>query len=67
MPDEGTSLSLLQWAGNQDQEAWRRLVTLYQPLIIFWCQRAGLGGADVHDAVQEIFMSCLWAMPTGTA
>lgn len=50
-----TSLSLLDRARGRDEEAWRRLVSLYQPLVLFWCRRSGFGNEDAHDVAQEVF------------
>jgi RNA polymerase sigma-70 factor, ECF subfamily len=55
MPDQRTSSALLQQAVNQDPQAWNRLVSLYKPLIAYWCRRAGLTDEDVNDVVQEVF------------
>jgi RNA polymerase sigma-70 factor (ECF subfamily) len=50
-----TSLSLLERARRQDPAAWDRLVGLYRPLVLFWCNRAGLRGPDAEDVSQEVF------------
>jgi RNA polymerase sigma-70 factor (ECF subfamily) len=50
-----TSLSLLERARANDGEAWQGLVRLYEPLVSFWCRRAGLQGPDAEDLVQEVF------------
>lgn len=50
-----TSLSLLQRAGADDQEAWQQLVYLYGPLVQRWCRRAGLNDEDTADVFQETF------------
>lgn len=52
---DGTPLSLLERVRANDAEAWRRLVTLYQPLIRFWGTRGGIPTADVEDVCQEVF------------
>jgi RNA polymerase sigma-70 factor (ECF subfamily) len=52
-----TSSGLIARAKAHDQEAWRRLVRLYGPLIDFWIRRAGLPAADTEDAFQEVFQS----------
>jgi RNA polymerase sigma-70 factor (ECF subfamily) len=56
-PDRGrdTSSTLLERARANDAGAWRRLVELYRPLVLFWCGRAGLTGADAEDVAQEVF------------
>jgi RNA polymerase sigma-70 factor (ECF subfamily) len=50
-----TSSSLLQRVKAQDQEAWRRLIRLYGPLVDFWLRRTGLQPADAEDIFQEVF------------
>lgn len=53
--DDDTSRSLLIRARSNDQEAWRRLVDLYSPLVAHWCQQWGVSTADMPDLVQEVF------------
>jgi RNA polymerase sigma-70 factor (ECF subfamily) len=50
-----TSLSLLQRARARDDEAWRRLLQLYRPLVLYWCARRGARGEDGDDIAQEVF------------
>ena len=50
-----TSSSLLNRVKARDQEAWRRLVRLYGPLVDFWLRRHHLQSADAHDVFQEVF------------
>jgi RNA polymerase sigma-70 factor (ECF subfamily) len=54
-PDGGTSLSLLQRLRASDGDAWHRLVRLYGPLVLYWCGRWGVAGADAEDVSQEVF------------
>jgi RNA polymerase sigma-70 factor (ECF subfamily) len=35
--------------------AWQRFLTLYRPLVLYWCGRAGLQAADAEDVAQEVF------------
>jgi RNA polymerase sigma-70 factor (ECF subfamily) len=60
MPDETlrgelTSLSLLERARANDPGAWRRLATLYRPLVLFWCRRANCPPAEAEDVAQDVF------------
>jgi RNA polymerase sigma-70 factor (ECF subfamily) len=55
--DQTTSLGLLQRARANDGDAWRRIVSLYGPLVRLWCGRAGLGPEDAEDVSQEVFAS----------
>ena len=59
-----TSLSLLERVKSQDQEAWRRLVQLYGPLLLYWAARQGFGGTDAEDLVQEVLMKLVRELPT---
>src|SRR5262245_6629298 len=52
-----TSLTLLQRVRANDQEAWRRLVHLYAPLVRYWVQCGGVSAADRDDLVQEVFQA----------
>jgi RNA polymerase sigma-70 factor (ECF subfamily) len=49
-----TSLSLLERARANDEEAWHRLVDLYGPLVYYWCQRK-LPRGEIEDVFQEVF------------
>jgi RNA polymerase sigma-70 factor (ECF subfamily) len=53
--EQSTSLSLLERARRRDPQAWKRLLQLYRPLVLFWCRRAGLYGPDAEDVGQEAF------------
>ena len=52
-----TPLSLLErvQAPVRDEVAWNRLVALYQPLVRFWCGRAGIAIPELDDLIQEVF------------
>lgn len=52
-----TSMSLLDQAQAQDEEAWKRIHELYHPLVYKWCRRRGLGEAATNDVGQEVFTS----------
>lgn len=52
-----TSLTLIAEIRNHDQEAWRRLVVLYTPLLRQWCHRWGVRGEDTEDVLQEVFQA----------
>jgi RNA polymerase sigma-70 factor (ECF subfamily) len=54
-PAEATPLSLLERLRRNEGQAWRRAMQLYEPLIGYWCRRAGLGQADAEDVTQEVF------------
>jgi RNA polymerase sigma-70 factor (ECF subfamily) len=51
----GTSHSLLERLHNRaDDEAWRRLLSVYEPWLRGWLSRHDLQPADVEDVLQEI-------------
>jgi len=54
-PKQVTPLSLLERARANDPEAWRRLIDLYRPLVLFWCGRGGIRSEDAEDVTQEVF------------
>jgi RNA polymerase sigma-70 factor (ECF subfamily) len=49
-----TSLSLLERIKGNDPLAWQRLLDLYTPLILHWCFRWQVRGADADDVTQEV-------------
>ncbi|MEK6239748.1 MAG: sigma-70 family RNA polymerase sigma factor [Planctomycetales bacterium] len=55
--ENSTDVSLLQRVRNNDQDAWRRLVRVYSPLVYQWCRRAGLAPENAADAMQETFLA----------
>ena len=54
-PAQVTPLSLLERARANDADAWRRLMDLYRPIVLFWCARAGLRAEDAEDVTQGAF------------
>jgi RNA polymerase sigma-70 factor, ECF subfamily len=54
-PLGSTSSSLIKRVKSRDEQAWRRMVRLYGPLVDFWVRRTGLQHADSHDVFQEVF------------
>ena len=55
-----TPASLLERLKRTDnQDAWRRFVQLYMPLIYRWASQAGLGENEASDLVQEVFLVLL--------
>jgi RNA polymerase sigma-70 factor (ECF subfamily) len=56
-PHGATPLSLLERARARQPEAWRQLMGLYQPLVLYWCGRHGLSTHDAEDMSQEVFAS----------
>ena len=52
-----TSQSLLAEARRADPAAWKRLATLYAPLVASWCRRWGVADQDVVDLLQDVFLA----------
>ncbi len=46
-----------------DQEAWRRFVNMYTPLLYKWARGMGLQSSDAADLVQEVFAVLVRQMP----
>lgn len=62
MPE--TSCTLLErLRDGDDDQAWRRLVDLYTPLIQGWLGRYALPAADVEDLTQEVMTALVREMP----
>src|SRR5262249_42584679 len=59
-----TSASLLnRLKGGNEQEAWRRFVLLYTPLLYCWGGRLGVQEADAADLVQDVFTLLYQKLP----
>jgi RNA polymerase sigma-70 factor (ECF subfamily) len=52
-----TSLTLLERAKQNDQQAWGRLVKLYSPLVYRLCRVSQVQASDSRDIVQDVFRS----------
>jgi RNA polymerase sigma-70 factor, ECF subfamily len=50
-----TSSTLLAGVKAHEPEAWKRFVTLYQPLVFYWCRQGGLQAVDGEDVAQNVF------------
>jgi RNA polymerase sigma-70 factor (ECF subfamily) len=59
----GTSTGLLQRAMLREDAAWARLVSLYGPLVYWWCRRWGLQPSDAENVGQEVFMQVFEGLP----
>lgn len=46
-----------------DDEAWRRFVKIYTPLLYHWVERWGMQSQDAADLVQEVFVVLLQSLP----
>ncbi len=55
-PMDPTSLSLLERAKGGVDQAWGRLVALYQPLVHGWLRRQGLPHHAAEELTQEVLL-----------
>src|SRR5262245_44278634 len=61
---EKPSSSLLRRLTNpEDQASWGEFVALYEPLLIRYVRKKGLGEHDANDVVQNIFISLFRKLP----
>ncbi len=59
-----TSVSLLnRLKGGNEEEAWRRFVLLYSPLLYCWARRLNVRDADAADLVQDVFTLLYQKLP----
>lgn len=59
-----TAISLLERLRRPgEQDAWRRFVSIYTPLIYYWARQAGLQQQDAADLAQEVFAHLFEKMP----
>jgi RNA polymerase sigma-70 factor (ECF subfamily) len=59
-----TSVSLLaRLAGAPNEDDWRRLFDLYQPLLRAWLARANVPEADADDLAQEVLLVVFREVP----
>jgi RNA polymerase sigma-70 factor (ECF subfamily) len=58
-----TSLSLLDRLGAGDQDAWRRMLLLYTPLLHGWLRPAGLQLTEIEDLIQNALTIVLRKLP----
>lgn len=59
-----TPISLLERLRLPDeQQAWRRFVALYTPLLYHWARKVGLSAADAEDLVQDVLLVLVRKLP----
>jgi len=56
-------MGLLQRAMLRQANAWEKLVSLYGPLVYWWCRRWGLQPSDAENVGQEVFMRVFEGLP----
>lgn len=52
-----TRLSLISRIRASDARAWQEFVSLYSPLLAFWCRKQQMSESEIGDAVQDVFFS----------
>lgn len=61
---DNTSISLLErLRQSDDQEAWSRFVSLYTPLLFYWCRRFHLNPDESEDLIQDVFATLVDKLP----
>lgn len=50
-----TTSSFLDSLKQRDDEAWRRLASVYARLVLDWCRTAGVPSEERNDVCQEVF------------
>lgn len=58
-----TCPSLLDRLKESDDDAWRRFVAIYSPLIRGWLERRGVGSADADDLSQDVMAVVVRRVP----
>lgn len=53
----GTHPSFIDRVQSRDPEAWSRLIAIYTPLVMDWCQRFGCDTHTSEDIAQETFLA----------
>jgi RNA polymerase sigma-70 factor (ECF subfamily) len=54
----------LRRAVAREPLAWQRLMSLYSPLVRYWCRQAGIAEQDVADVSQEVFAAIASSLAT---
>jgi RNA polymerase sigma-70 factor, ECF subfamily len=61
---ESTSPTLLsRLRRSDDNDAWKRFVVLYTPLLSYWASKAGIQPADAAELIQEVLIVLLRSLP----
>ncbi|HRF01740.1 MAG TPA: sigma-70 family RNA polymerase sigma factor [Pirellulaceae bacterium] len=63
-PDESTSASLIAEARRHLPDAWRRIHTVYGPLVYAWCREWRVPEQDAIDLVQDVFRAVIRNLDT---
>lgn len=59
-----TSVTLIQRVrDHSDQDAWRRFVSLYTPVLHRWTHLVGLATHDAADLIQDVFVILMHELP----
>ena len=54
---DSSSTRLVTGLRDGSDEAWRRLVDIYAPLVRIWCRYAGVGEDRIADILQDVFLA----------
>jgi RNA polymerase sigma-70 factor (ECF subfamily) len=58
-PGTSTSASLLDQVKHGDATGWQRLMSLYRPLVLWWCRNRVARHEDAEDVVQEVLATVM--------
>lgn len=54
---------LLRLRQTGDNDAWKRFVDLYTPLLYHWAAKSGLQSADAAELIQDVFVVLVRSLP----
>lgn len=63
MSETTSATLLLRLRQPGDNEAWKRFVDLYTPLLYHWASKSGIQPADAAELIQEVFLVLLRSLP----
>lgn len=64
---DSSSSTLVAGLRDGHDEAWRRLVDIYAPLVRIWCRYGGVSEDRIADVLQEVFLAVHRSIGTFTA
>ncbi len=63
-PHDTTSISLIERVRRHEDDAWKRLVDLYAPLVFTWCRNWGMRADECPDLLQDVFSAVAQGITT---
>jgi RNA polymerase sigma-70 factor (ECF subfamily) len=65
-PSSSTSATLIEKVKQGDRQSWERLMTLYRPLVQWWCRSRVTRREDAEDIAQDVFKAVFRKIDTFT-